>query len=114
MRPTTGGLKHRVQLRKHSDVPNAAFGLDEQYAVSVPRWANVSQSSAGTYFGAKQVGESVTHWIVVRRGAGTQPEELTTDFVVEHKGRRYRVVRARLHPDDDQFTAIEALDLGAI
>lgn len=111
---TAGLLKDRVKIRRHTNVPNVAFGLNELYDVGLDRWARLQQISAATYYGAKQVGENVTHWIELRRATGTQPEDLTTDFVVEFKGRRYRVVRSRVHPDDDQFTAIEALDLGAI
>ena len=114
MKMSAGKLKHRVKIRLHLDVPNASQGLDETYSSGIDRWADIEQIGSAAYYGSKQVGEEVTHWIVVRRGVGTRPEDLTTDWVVEHGGRRYRIKRSRLHPKSDQFTAIEALDLGAI
>lgn len=111
---SAGKLKHFVRFRRHLDVPNGQLGLDETYPTEFDRWAGIEQISAATYYGAKQVGESVTHWIVIRRGTGTRPQDLTTDWVIEHDGQRYRVSRARTHPDDDRFTAIEAFELGAI
>lgn len=112
--PTSGSLKSRILIRLHTDVPNASMGLDPQYTAGISRWARVEQISAATYHASKQTGEDVTHWIVLRRATLTRPEDLTTDLVVEHKQRRYRVVRARVHPLHEQFTAVEALDLGAI
>lgn len=112
--PTAGALTHRIKIRLHTDVPNASMGLDAQYTAGIDRWARVEQISAATYYASKQTGEDVTHWITLRRATLTQPEQMTTDLVIEHKGRRYRVVRARVHPLHEQYTAVEALDLGAI
>jgi head-tail adaptor len=112
--PRAGDLTHRIKIRLHTDVPNSSMGLDPQYTAGIDRWARVEQISAATYFASRQTGEDVTHWITLRRGTLTRPEDMTTDLVIEHKGRRCRVVRARVHPLHEQYTAVEALDLGAI
>lgn len=113
-KPKIGALQHRIAIRRLTSLPAFGGGLSEQYSAPVMRWADKQSISAATFFASAQVGEEVTHWFVVLRGNSTQPEQLTTDLVIEHASRRYRVVRARLHPDDDTFTAIEATDLGAI
>lgn len=112
--PSIGGLIHRVSIRRLTSVPAFGGGLQDQYSEPVRRWADKQSISAATFFASAQVGEQVTHWFVVLRGSLTQPEQLTTDLVIEHASRRYRVVRARPHPADEKFTAIEAIDLGAI
>lgn len=113
-KPSIGALQHRVRIRRLSSVPAFGGGLDDQYSVPVYRWAKKETISAATFYASAQVGDQVTHWFVLLRGGLTQPEQLTTDLVVEHASRRYRVVRARVHPQDEKFTAIEATDLGAI
>jgi hypothetical protein len=111
---TTGSLRHRIKIRRHSDIPAASMGLDPQFDAGIDRWADKQQVSAATYYASAQVGDQVTHWFVLRAGTLTRPEDLTTDLVIDHGGRRYRISRAREHPDDDQFTAVEAIDLGRI
>lgn len=113
-RPCIGALIYRVSILRLSSVPAFGGGLDDQYSVPLHRWADKQSVSAATFYGSAQVGDKVTHWFVLLRGNLTQPEQLTTDLVIEHASRRYRVVRARVHPEDDKFTAIEATDLGAI
>jgi len=112
--PTIGALRHRIRIRTHTDLPMAGGGLQAQYSAGVERWADKQAVSAATYYASAQTGDQVTHWFVVLRGALTQPEQLTADMVIDHAQRRYRVVRARPHPQDDKYTAIEATDLGAI
>lgn len=114
MKPTIGSLRHRVQIRTHSDLPVADGSLLAQYSAGVARWADKQSVSSATYYASVQVGDQVTHWFVLLRGSLTQPEQLTTDLVIDHGGRRYRVMRARVHPQDDAFTAVEAVDLGVI
>lgn len=113
-RPSPGSLRYRVGIRRLTSVPAFGGGLDDQYSAQVLRWADKQAVSASTFYASAQVGAQVTHWFVMLRGNLTQPEQLTTDLVIEHASRRYRVVRARVHPADDRYTAIEAMDLGAI
>lgn len=112
--PSTGRLRHRIGIRRHTSFPTSGAGLEEQFSSPVFRWADKQTVSSSTFYASAQVGEQVTHWFVLLRGNLTQPEQLTTDLVIEHASRRYRVVRARVHPADDMYTAIEATDLGAI
>lgn len=113
-RPSTGRLRHRVEIRRLTSIPAFGGGLEDQFSAPVRRWAEKQTVSAATFYASAQVGDQVTHWFVLLRGNLTQPEQLTTDLVIEHASRRYRVVRARVHPADDRYTAIEATDLGAI
>lgn len=112
--PTAGALRYRVSIRRLTSIPAFGGGLDDLYSVPVKCWADKQSVSSATFYASAQVGDRVTHWFVLLRGNQTQPEQFTTDMVVEHASRRYRVVRARVHPVDDRFTAIEATDLGAI
>lgn len=113
-KPSIGSARHRIAIRRLTSLPVFGGGLSDQYSTPVMRWAEKQNVSAATFYASAQVGENVTHWFVLLRGNLTQPEQLTTDLVIEHASRRYRVVRARVHPEDDKFTAIEATDLGAI
>lgn len=113
-KPSIGALRHRISVRRLTSLPTIGGGLSDQYSVPVALWAEKQSISAATFYASAQVGDQVTHWFVVLRRSQTEPEQFTTDLVIEHASRRYRVVRARLHPDDSTFTAIEATDLGAI
>lgn len=113
-KPGAGALIYRVLIRRLSTLPVSTSGLQQQFDAGVERWADKQHISSSTFYAAAQTGEQVTHWFVVRRGSMTRPEDLTSDLVVEHAGHRYRVVRAREHPQDRNYTAIEALDLGEV
>lgn len=113
-RSEIGQMLNRVLIRRLSTLPVSTSGLQQQFDAGIERWADKQHISSGAYYAAAQTGEQVTHWFVVRRGTLTRPEDLSTDLVIEHAGRRYRIVRAREHPKDRQYTAIEALDLGEV
>lgn len=107
-------LRYRVLLRRLTTLPVSTSGLQQQFDVGVERWADKQHVSSGTYYASAQTGDQVTHWFVLRRGSSTRPEDLTTDLVIEHAGRHYRIVRAREHPKDRNYTAVEATDLGEV
>lgn len=107
-------LRSRILLRRLTTLPVSTSGLQQQFEAGVERWADKQHVSSGTYYASAQTGDQVTHWFVLRRGALTKPEDLTTDLVIEHAGRRYRIVRAREHPKDRNYTAVEATDLGEV
>lgn len=111
---TIGQLNRRITLRQWSDVPNAAFGLDQTFDAGITRWAKVEPVHGLAIRAGMQTGETPTHLFFVRYGAGTKPEQLTASHVVEWQGRRYRVLDTINVEDKNEYTRITAKDLGAI
>ena len=111
---SAGMLDKLIKLRLWSDVPNAAFGLDQTFDAGIDCWANRRPSGQAAYWGAKQVGEEVTDRFTVRRDTGTHPEQITGLHVVELDGFRFRVVRAFDLDGATEFTAIDCKLLGAV
>lgn len=111
---STGNLNRRITLRLWSDVPNAAFGLDQTFDAGITRWAKVEPVHGLAIRAGMQTGETPTHLFFVRYGAGTKPEQLTASHVVEWQGRRYRVLDTINVEDKNEYTRITAKDLGAI
>lgn len=111
---TIGQLNRRITLRLWSDVPNAAFGLDQTFDAGITRWAKVEPVHGLAIRAGMQTGETPTHLFFVRYGAGTKPEEVTASHVVEWQGRRYRVLDTINVEDKNEYTRITAKDLGAI
>ena len=111
---TVGRLDKFVRLRKWEDVPTGMSGLQQNYDDGIDRWAEILPVGAMTHYGAKQVGVEITHRISFRAEAGTQVHEITAEHVIEHAGRRYRVLRCTDVEGAGRFTAVEVTDLGAI
>ena len=112
--PRAGELNRRVTLRLWSDVPNAAFGLDQTFDAGMERWAKVEPIHSLAMRADVNTGESPTHLFWLRWGTGTRPEDITASHVIEWRGRRYRVVDSINLNDADRFTRISAKDLGGI
>jgi head-tail adaptor len=112
--PTAGELNKRVTIKQWSDAPNAAFSLDQSFTDPIDRWAKVEPVGALAHYAAKQVSDTLTHRITVRQDSQTKPELFTTAVVIEHKQRRYRVLRATDLLGAGRFTQVECTDLGAI
>jgi SPP1 family predicted phage head-tail adaptor len=111
--PDSGELVRRINIRLWSDTPNAFAGVDQVVDEGVTCWAKKSPTSGVRYWGTKQIGEEATHLFWVRYQVRT-PEQVTGEHVVEHDGRRYRVLRATNVGDAQRFTMIETKDLGVI
>ena len=114
--PDAGELVRRVTIRRWTDSANAGFGIDQTFDAGVTRWAKLDPIAGGAYWGAKQIGEEITHRIWVRYGTGTRPEDITGQHVVDFPqgNRRYRVVRTLNVGDAQRYTMIECKDLGPI
>lgn len=112
--PTDSELDKRVTVRVRADAPNASFGLDETYGEAFGRWARIRPAGPMVHYtsGQAQEGEAVTHFIDMRRGVKVTPELMTADKVIEHKGRRYRVLRATDMEGAGLFTSVECKDIG--
>ena len=66
----TGQLRHRVVIALRQDVPDAFTSLQATFSNPKPFWAGIFPVSGATYIGSQQVGDLVTHRIVVRYQAG--------------------------------------------
>jgi len=109
-----GDLNRRIALRLLSEVPNVAFGLDQQLAAPLNRWAKHEPIHGLTLRAGKQTGEAPTDLFYIRYGTGTRPEEITGEHVIEYNGYRYRVMDAIDVDGKRQFTRITTKQLGAI
>jgi head-tail adaptor len=114
--PSTGELKSRVTVRRWTDTANVGFGINQTFDAGITRWAKIEPVFGLAYFGAKQIGEDITHRIWLRFGPATRPEEITGQHVIDYPqgNRRYRVVRATNSLVAEMFTMVECKDLGAI
>ncbi|MDO9236002.1 MAG: phage head closure protein [Aquabacterium sp.] len=112
--PGAGEFNRRVHLCLWSEMPNAAFGLDQTYDPGINRWAKVEPVYSLTIRAGMNTGETPTHLFWLRYGTGTKPADITASHVIEHDGRRYRVMDSIDVDDRRIFTRISAKDLGAI
>lgn len=112
--PSTGELTRRIKIRLWSDVPNAAFGLDQVFDAGITRWAKVEPVHGLAIKAGMNTDEIPTHLFWVRCATGTTVEAITTSHVVEFNGRRYRVLDTINVDDADLFIRITTKDLGAI
>ena len=114
--PDTGELVRRVNIRLWEDQANTGFSVDQEFDAGIWRWSKIEPVLGGDFWGAKQIGESITHKIWVRYGVGTRPQDLTGQYVIDcpSENMRYRVMRALDVNNARVFTAVEVLELGAI
>lgn len=111
---TAGDLRRRIKIRTWSDVPNAAFGLDQVFDAGLTVWAKHEPIHGLALRAGAQTDEVATDLFYVRRIAGTLPHEITSAHVVEFAGRRYRVMDTLDVDGERKFTRITAKDLEAI
>lgn len=114
--PTDDELDKRVTIKLHADAANLQLGLDANYLDPFDRWARIRPAGPMVHYtsGQAQEGEAVTHFIDMRRGTKTLPELMTSDRVIEHKGRRYRILRAIDMEGAGLFTSVECKDIGPV
>jgi len=112
--PVAEELNRSVRLRVWSDVPNAAFGLDQTFDVGRKLFAKVDPIYGLSIRAGAQTGEVPTHLFWIRYGTGTRPQDITASHVFEWQNRRYRVIDAINVGDMQRFTQVSVKDLGAI
>lgn len=112
--PGPGELNQRLHVREWSDVPNAAYGLDQTETPGRKLWGKMESVGAQVFWGTAQTGEGITHRAYVWRVKGTEPEAFTGRHVIEHAGFRYRVMRSIDVNGERVMTAVELKVLGAI
>lgn len=112
--PATGELNRRAQIRLQTDVPNAAYGVDQTFSTGIARWAKRDPVHGLALRGAAQTDEAPTDLFWFRWGTGTKPADLTTAHVIECEGNRFRVLDAIDVQNLRRFTRVTAKCLGAI
>lgn len=107
-KPTIGEMRHRITIRRRTDLPVGAFAVESAFPEQVTRWAAKRQVSGATYYGAVAAGSAVTHEFAVRgirHGFGA-------DHEVVHGSSLYRV--ARVYEIENCVTVLECEDLGNV
>lgn len=112
--PRPGDLDQRVTIRLWSEVPNAAFGIDQNFDAGIDAWAKREPIHGLAIRAGMQTEEVPTDLFFVRVQSGTAPEEITEAHVVEWRGRRYRVLDTISVGSMRRFTRITTKDVGAI
>lgn len=112
--PSAGELKRRVTLRLWTDVPNGVYGLDASYSVGTTRWAKVEPVQGLALRYGQQLTDVPTHLAWLRWGTGTKHSDITTAHVIEHEGRRLRVMDAIDLGGMQRFTRVTLKDIGAV
>jgi hypothetical protein len=112
--PRSGEMIERVTIKLWSDVPNGAFGLDQNFDAGVSCFAKREPVHGLAIRAGAQTGEVPTDLFWVRGRDMTWPEQITAGHVVEWRARRYRVLDAISVGQMRRFTRITAMDLGVI
>lgn len=74
-----GGLRNRVRLEQRSQVADNSVGITEGFAEIAEVWGSVYATRGAVYLGSMQVGETITHRIVLRWTDPTAFTHLSTD-----------------------------------
>lgn len=114
MRVKAGKFDKRITIKQWSDVPNVAFGIDQVFDAGIDRWARHEPINGLAIRAGMQTGEAPTDLFWVLYGAGTEPESLTADKVVEYRGYRYRIVDAIDFEGARLLTRITTKQIGVI
>lgn len=114
MKLTTGDLNRRIAIKPWSDVPNAAFGLDQTFGTGIERWAKHEPVHGIAIRAGMQTAEVPTDLFYVRAGTGTRPQDIGTAQVVEFGGMRYRIIDSLDVDGAGRFTRITTKQLGPV
>lgn len=106
--PRLGRLRHLVEIRRWTEfaAPDAD-GITASYPLVAEEFAAVETMGGVAYREGVQVGERITHRIIMRHR-----DDLTTTHVIVHQGRRYRIKRVMDVEAAGRFIAIEVEEEG--
>lgn len=110
----TGLLNRRILLRKWHDVPVGGFGVTQTFDAGTAMWASFQPVGAALFYGTQQVESGVTHQVTIRRSQALNELTITSEHVVEQKGIRYRVKRAKNLLDEDVWVVLDVEQLGPV
>lgn len=111
--PSTGELNRRVLVRQQTDAPGAGFGITQSFSAGMTRWAKKEPVRSLEMRAGVNTGEMPTDLFWFRWGTGTKPEDFTTSHVLDHDGKRYRVLDSIDVEDARRFVRVSAKYLGA-
>lgn len=112
--PKIGDLDRTVIVKRWQDMPAMGAGIDQTFDAGVSAWAKIEPVGNAIFFGTKQIDESVTHRIIIRRTSTLTERTISGEHVVECEGLRYRVKRASDLNGARRFVMIEAEELGSV
>jgi len=112
--PTTEELNCRVRFRLRTEAPNSFYGVDEILDQGRLLWAKVDPVHGLSNRTGMQTAEVPTHLIWVRYTPSTRPQNFTASHVLDHQGRRYRVLDAIDVGNRHRYTRVSVKDLGEI
>lgn len=104
--PGAGELNRRVTIRRRLDLPAADLGLDQTFPETRKRWAKITPAGAATYAGSAQIGDLITHRVIIRYLDG-----ITDAHEVVHGVRVYRVKRVTDMNGGHRFTMLDVEEL---
>lgn len=81
-----GRLKHRVTLEERLEVPDKQTGTKVQFKPIVTVWAQVTPVKGLVKFDTKQIGQGITHEVLMR-----YYPDLTSEQWLEYKHRHFRI-----------------------
>lgn len=116
----TGDLNRRIKIKPWTDVPSSEGpGIDPVYGAGINVWAKRQPLRGSANWQGQQIEEQATDLFWVRQAPpatgkpfGTRPEDLGGDKVIEHRGRRFRILRTMDAGGELRFTMIYCKDLG--
>lgn len=109
-----GELNQHIIISRWQDVPNDAFGLDQQFDSGFSCWAKHEPIHGLALRAGMQTGESPTDLFWVRVPPGDGLGDITAEHVIEWRRRRYRVIDTILTGNRLDFLRITAKYLGVI
>jgi SPP1 family predicted phage head-tail adaptor len=98
-----GDLHHRLVLEAPVETPDDAGGVVRSYEAAATLWASLAAMSAREALDAAQLGATITHRIVIRKGPG-----LSTRHRLRAGGRVFRIVSFRDRDESGRFIEIAA------
>jgi SPP1 family predicted phage head-tail adaptor len=81
-----GKLRHRVQIQSYSEMQDSTHKTLKTWATTHTVWADINPVKGLVTFDTKQIGEGVTHKIIIRY----QPY-ITSENWVYFNSRRFRI-----------------------
>ena len=94
-----GKLKKRLDIQTFTEVPSAQYATTKTWTTTATVWGNIEPIKGSVYFASKQIGENVTHKIIVRFPASS----ITTENWVLHNSIRYRIRAVRNLAQDNRY-----------
>lgn len=87
-----GELRHRVAIQAYGDTPSGASSIVPSWETVGEAWARIRPVKGLVTFDTKQIGEAVTHEVIIRYNPSLI---VTSEHWLLYGGWRYRVRNVR-------------------